>query len=54
LWNRDLTIGEMVGNKHAFFSAIFVENFKSIVAYTYTGALYLWRFSGKKKLDLIK
>jgi len=44
----------MVGNKHAFFSAIFVENCKSILAYTYTGALYLWRFNGKKKIKKFK
>jgi hypothetical protein len=39
----------MTGNKHAFFSALFVEDNKSILAYTYTGALYLWRFNGKNK-----
>jgi elongator complex protein 2 len=33
----------MVGNKHAFFSAIFIENYSSILAYTYNGAFYLWR-----------
>lgn len=39
----------MVGNKHAFFSAMFIENFQSIMAYTYNGALYLWRYCGESK-----
>lgn len=33
----------MVGNKHSFFSALLIENFKSILAYTYNGSFYLWR-----------
>ena len=33
----------MVGNKHAFFSSIFVEKGSSIIAYTYNGAFYYWK-----------
>lgn len=33
----------MAGNKHSFYSAIFIENFNSVIGYTYNGALYLWR-----------
>jgi elongator complex protein 2 len=33
----------MLGNKNSFYSALFVEEYNSIIAYTYNGALYLWR-----------
>jgi hypothetical protein len=36
----------MLGNKHTFYSALFVENYNSILAYTYNGAFYLWRYIG--------
>jgi elongator complex protein 2 len=39
----------MVGNKHSFFSAIFSDNFKSIIAYTYNGAFYLWKCNNSEK-----
>ena len=44
IWNKDITIGEMLGNKNTFYSAIFAENFNSIIAYTYNGSFYLWRY----------
>lgn len=50
IWNRDVTLGEMVGNKHAFFSAIFIENNSSVLAYTYNGAFYLWRKKDEGKV----
>ena len=33
----------MHGNKHSFFSAIFLNSEKRIVAYNFTGALYYWQ-----------
>ncbi len=50
LWNKDTTLGEMVGNKHSFFSAMFVDNFKSIIAYTYNGAFYFWKINPEEKV----
>jgi WD40 repeat protein len=47
IWNKDVTLGEMLGNKHSFYSALFVENYNSILAYTYNGAFYLWRYISK-------
>jgi elongator complex protein 2 len=49
MWNKDVTLGEMVGNKHSFFSAMFVDNFKSIIAYTYNGAFYYWKYNQEEK-----
>ncbi len=43
MWNKEVTLGEMSGNKHSFFSAMFIENFSAILAYSYNGAFYLWR-----------
>jgi len=40
----------MVGNKHAFFSALFIENFNSVLAYTYNGAFYLWKYNPDEKI----
>ena len=39
----------MVGNKHAFFYANFIENYNSILAYTYNGSFYLWRYNQNEK-----
>jgi len=32
----------MAGNKHAFYGAQFLEDDKSILAYTYNGAMHRW------------
>lgn len=34
------TLGALVGNKHAFFGAIFMKDSMSILAYTYGGAIH--------------
>lgn len=39
----------MVGNKHAFFYANFIENYNSILAYTFNGSFYLWRYNQADK-----
>ena len=40
LWSVETTLGAMVGNKHAFFGAKFLEDDKMILAYTYNGAFH--------------
>jgi len=42
-WSIQSTLGALVGNKHAYFGAIFLIDDNSILAYTYGGALHLWR-----------
>ena len=47
-----MTLGEMTGNKHTFFSAMFLENSDSklsIMAYTYNGSFYFWRYNQQDK-----
>ncbi len=46
----------MVGNKHAFFLALFADKGESIIAYTYNGAFYYWKKSGRdyKSLPIVK
>lgn len=39
----------MVGNKHAFFSAMFLDSFKSVIAYTYNGSFYYWKSKDGEK-----
>jgi hypothetical protein len=34
------TLGAMVGNKHAFFGALFLQDSQNILAYTYGGAIH--------------
>jgi WD40 repeat protein len=39
-WHVQSTLGAMVGNKHAFFGAIFLSTPRQILAYTYGGAMH--------------
>lgn len=41
-WEIESTLGALVGNKHAYFGAIFLQNSKNILAYTYGGAMHQW------------
>ena len=41
-WSVESTLGAMVGNKHAFFGAMFLEDIDHILAYTYGGAMHQW------------
>jgi elongator complex protein 2 len=42
----------MVGNKHAFFLALFADKCSSILAYTYNGAFYYWKRDGREYKSL--
>jgi elongator complex protein 2 len=42
-WSIDSTLGALVGNKHAYFGAIFLQDHNNILAYTYGGAMHQWR-----------
>ena len=39
----------MTGNRHSFFSALFLDNNNSILAYTFNGAFYFWKYSAEDK-----
>ena len=41
-WQIDSTLGALVGNKHAYFGAIFLNDSNNILAYTYGGAMHMW------------
>mmetsp|Transcript_32865 Transcript_32865/g.37639 ORF Transcript_32865/g.37639 Transcript_32865/m.37639 type:complete len:289 (-) Transcript_32865:274-1140(-) len=43
IWTVETTLGEMSGNKHAFFGAEFLDEHK-VFAYTYNGAFHRWDF----------
>lgn len=45
IWNKEHTLGEMLGNSHAFFYATFLDSSNEILAYAYNGALYLWKMN---------
>ena len=42
-WSIESTLGALVGNKHAYFGAIFLNDVEHILAYTYGGAMHQWR-----------
>lgn len=48
IWNKEHTLGEMSGNRHAFFYATFLNDYKEVLAYAYNGALYLWKLDEKE------
>jgi hypothetical protein len=37
----------MLGNKHAFFGALFSPDQRKVLAYTYNGAMHIWKYDGK-------
>ena len=39
-WSIESTLGALVGNKHAYFGAIFMQSSDNILAYTYGGAIH--------------
>lgn len=41
-WTAESTLGALVGNKHAFFGAIYLGSDEDILAYTYGGAMHQW------------
>ena len=42
VWSIDVSLGALVGNKHAYFGAIFLQNTNNILAYTYGGEMHQW------------
>ena len=42
VWINKYRLGQMGGNKNAFFGSIFNKDFDKIMAYTYHGCFYLW------------
>ena len=40
-WTAESTLGALVGNKHAFFGALYLGD-NEILAYTYGGAMHQW------------
>jgi len=49
IWYNRNRLGQIGGNKNAFFGAIFNSTSDKILAYTYNGAMYLWE--KEKNLD---
>ena len=43
IWTAESTLGALVGNKHAFFGAMFLNSTNQILSYTYGGAMHQWR-----------
>ena len=39
-WQVDSALGALVGNKHAYFGAIYLADTHTILAYTYGGAMH--------------
>ena len=51
LWDKKYSLGEMIGNKHAFFYATFLDSYKQVLAYSFNGCLYLWKMNEKEKYE---
>ena len=41
-WSVESTLGALVGNKHAYFGAMYLDTTEEILAYTYGGAMHQW------------
>ena len=52
LWINRVRLGQLGGNKNAFFGAIFNEDYTEILAYTFGGAFYLWKVEGEEQFNL--
>jgi len=53
MWNKEVNLGEMVGNKHAFYSAMFLNDVENVLGYTYNGSFYLWKKAGMLYLNYL-
>ena len=51
IWDKKYSLGEMIGNKHAFFYATFLNSYKEVLAYSFHGSLYLWKMNDKEKYE---
>ena len=51
IWDKKYSLGEMIGNKHAFFYATFLNSYKEVLAYSFHGSLYLWKMNENEKYE---
>ena len=51
IWDKKYSLGEMIGNKHAFFYATFLNSYKEVLAYSFHGCLYLWKMNEKETYE---
>ena len=49
IWDKTYSLGEMIGNKHSFFYATFLNSYKEVLAYSFHGALYYWKMNEEGK-----
>ena len=52
LWVNRVRLGQLGGNKNAFFGAVFNGDYSEILAYTFGGALYHWKVTGEEQYSL--
>ena len=53
IWDKKYSLGEMIGNKHAFFYATFLNSYKEVLAYSYHGSLYYWKMNNEDKFEAV-
>ena len=53
IWDKKYSLGEMIGNKHAFYYATFLDSYKEVLAYTYHGSLYYWKMNKEGKFEAV-
>ena len=51
IWDKKYSLGEMIGNKHVFFYATFLNSYKEVLAYSYHGSLYYWKMNNEGKFE---
>ena len=51
IWDKKYSFGEMIGNKHAFFYATFLNSYKEVLAYSYHGSLYYWKMNEEEQYE---
>jgi len=52
LWVNRLRFGQIGGNKNAFFGITFNGDYSKILAYTFSGAFYIWNLIGQDQHKL--
>lgn len=53
LWVNRVRLGQLGGNKNAFFGATYNEDYTKILANTFSGAFHLWHIKGEYQYDLV-
>ena len=51
IWDKKYSLGEMIGNKHAFFYATFLNSYKEVLAYSFHGSIYLWKMNENEQYE---